>query len=164
MPQLIKDGHIVDDTWQYFPELQVEEPLPQGQVLVPLNYWQAHAADLADNKNVGVWIAGDTDLTDIGAALAKLPVVGVFFPAFMDGRGFSTGRLLRERYQFAGELRALGNFIRDQLCYLRRCGFNAFQFAEEENLETALQSLSDFQEYYQAAVDEPLPLFRRRKA
>jgi uncharacterized protein (DUF934 family) len=81
----------------------------------------------------------------------------------MDGRSFSTARLLRERYGFTGELRAVGNFIRDQLCYLRRCGVNAFAFTREDmNLEDALKSLGDFSEYYQASVDQPLPLFRRR--
>jgi len=81
----------------------------------------------------------------------------------MDGRSFSTARILRERYGFKGELRAIGNFIRDQLCYLRRCGVNAFAFANPDtNLEIAVKSLTDFSEYYQASVDQPLPLFRRR--
>jgi len=70
---------------------------------------------------------------------------------------------LRERYGFTGELRAIGHFIRDQMCYLRRCGVNAFAFANEEtDLEAALKSLNDFTEYHQASVDQPLPLFRRR--
>ena len=85
----------------------------------------------------------------------------VNFPVFTDGRGFSYGRELRER-GYQGELRAAGHFIRDQLTYLSRCGFDAFQMADESQLEDALASLDDFSESYQAAIDQPLPLFRRR--
>jgi uncharacterized protein (DUF934 family) len=63
---------------------------------------------------------------------------------------------------YDGELRACGHFIRDQLCYLQRCGFNSFEFATEENLDEALGSLKDFSEYYQASANQSLPLFRRR--
>ena len=85
----------------------------------------------------------------------------VNFPVFTDGRGFSYGRQLRER-GFRGELRASGQFIQDQLTYLRRCGFNAFRMADETGLEAALGRLADFSESYQASADQPLPLFRRR--
>ena len=85
----------------------------------------------------------------------------VNFPVFTDGRGFSYARELRER-GLRGELRAGGHFIRDQLTYLQRCGFNAFQMADEAELEAALASLADFSEHYQASIDQPLPLFRRR--
>ncbi len=110
-----------------------------------------------------MWIDSDEGAELIGEEANRFAVIGINFPGFMDGRPFSTARLLRERYGFKGELRATGNFIRDQLCYLRRCGVNAFAFANPEaNLEEALTSLSDLQEYYQAAADQPLPLFRRR--
>jgi uncharacterized protein (DUF934 family) len=93
--------------------------------------------------------------------LDDLALVVINFPVFTDGRGFSYARELRER-GFKGELRASGNFIRDQLTYLRRCGFNAFSMADDAQLASALDSLSDFSESYQAAPDQPLPLFRRR--
>ena len=79
----------------------------------------------------------------------------------LTGADFSYARDLRER-GYRGELRAGGHFIRDQLTYLRRCGFDAFQMADESGLDAALASLTDFSEYYQAAIDQPLPLFRRR--
>ena len=94
-------------------------------------------------------------------ALDDIPLILINFPAFMDGRGFSYARELRER-GYTGELRAVGHFIRDQLTYLARCGFNAFQMADDSQLEDALHSLDDLSEYYQAATDQPLPLFRRR--
>jgi uncharacterized protein (DUF934 family) len=162
MPRLIKDGAIVTDDWQLLSEEEATESVSKGKIILPLKLWQEQAREF-DNK-VGVWIDGDTDLSSVGNRIARLPLIAIKFPGFMDGRGFSTGRLLRERYQFTGELRAIGHIIRDQLCYLRRCGFTAFQFGEDEDLDAALHSLNDFQEYYQAAVDEPLPLFRRRRS
>jgi uncharacterized protein (DUF934 family) len=93
--------------------------------------------------------------------LGSIPLIAINFPAFMDGRGFSYARELRER-GFGGELRATGAFIRDQMAYMARCGFDAFQMDDETQLEEALSSLADFSEFYQASADQPLPLFRRR--
>ncbi len=166
MPKLIKDGAIVDNTWELLAKPEgdaAEVTVPAGQVLVPLSVWNAQKATLAGRTDIGVWLDSDEIAEDIGEDANRFPVIGVNFPGFMDGRSFSTARLLRERYGFKGELRAVGNFIRDQLCYLRRCGVNAFAFTNPDaNLEIAVKSLNDFSEYYQASVDQPLPLFRRR--
>lgn len=163
MPQLIKDGEIVDDAWQWIEEELDDGTVHSGQTILPMKTWLSLTDNsTANNDRLAVWIAGDTDLSEIGQRLSRAPLIAVRFPGFMDGRGFSTGRLLRERYQFDRELRAVGHIIRDQLCYLRRCGFNAFQLQDGMDLQTALASLNDFQEYYQSSVDQPLPLFRRR--
>lgn len=166
MPKLIKDGAIVENTWALLAKPEGDAAtveVPAGQALVPFNVWNAQKDRLQNRTDVGVWLDSDEGAELIGADANRFPVIGVNFPLFMDGRAFSTARLLRERYGFTGELRAVGSFIRDQLCYLRRCGVNAFAFADPEaNLEEAVKSLSDFQEYYQASVDQPLPLFRRR--
>ena len=84
------------------------------------------------------------------------------FPKFTDGRGYTTARLLRERYAYLGEIRAIGDVLRDQLQNLRRCGFDAFAVREGRDLEDALRGFADFSEHYQTAVTEPQPLFRRR--
>jgi len=166
MPKLIKDGAIIENTWELIAKPEgdaAEVAIPAGQVIVPLSVWKAQQDQLANRKDVGVWLDSDEIAEDIGEEANRFPIIGVNFPGFMDGRAFSTARILRERYGFKGELRALGNFIRDQLCYLRRCGVNAFAFANPDaDLEIALKSLADFNEYYQASVDQPLPLFRRR--
>ncbi len=166
MSKLIKDGAIVEDTWTLIAKPEGDAAgaaVPAGQVIVPLSVWVAQKAQLQARTDVGVWLDSDETADSIGEEANNLPVIGVNFPLFMDGRAFSTARLLRERYGFKGELRAVGNFIRDQLCYLRRCGVNAFAFANPEtDLEIAVKSLNDFSEYYQASVDQPLPLFRRR--
>lgn len=163
MPQLIKQGQIITDDWTFVGDDEADN-LPESEKLIlPFRKWTEHSETTGSN-NAGVWITGDTDLSEISTLVNRAPLIAILFPTFMDGRGFTTGRLLRERYGFTNELRAIGHFIRDQLCYLRRCGFDAFQFEGEHNLAEALQSLTDFQEYYQAGVDQPLPLFRRRNA
>ena len=154
MPRLIKDGVIVKDNW--LPANEEQAAPSQGQVAT-LEQWQA----LADKKGSAVQLEPGHSPAPLLDHLKDISLVVVNFPAFMDGRGFSYGRELRER-GFEGELRAAGHFIRDQLSYLTRCGFNAFQMADESLLESALESLSDFSEFYQAAPDQPLPLFRRR--
>ena len=166
MPKLIKDGQITEDTWALIAKPEGEAAaleVPAGQVIIPASVWLAQKEKLQARTDIGVWLDSDEGAELIGEEANRFAVIGVNFPLFMDGRAFSTARLLRERYGFTGELRAVGNFIRDQLCYLRRCGVNAFAFANPEtNLEEAIKSLQDFQEYYQASVDQPLPLFRRR--
>src|SRR5688572_13134177 len=88
--------------------------------------------------------------------------VEVNFPKFGDGRGYSIARLLRERYGYRGELRAVGAVVRDHLFYMESCGFDAFELREGEDPAEALAGFDDFIESYQASVTRPLPLFRRR--
>lgn len=142
MPKLIKHGAIVEDS---SPEvLDLEQWLQCDQ--------RASRAVVVE--------PGET-LAPLLEHLDALPLVMINFPSFMDGRGFSYARELRER-GYQGELRAVGHFLRDQLTYLSRVGFDAFQFEDERELEPALASLSDFSEYYQASINQPEPLFRRR--
>lgn len=167
MPKLIKDGVIVDNQWQVLPKPEAQQSLtiPTGQVIVPLSVWLAQEDELKGRDDIGVWLDSDETAEQIGNKATQLPLIAVNFVGFMDGRSFSTARLLRERFGFTGELRAIGDFMRDQLCYLSRCGINAFQFNDPEiDVTEALKSLNDFTEFYQAAVDQPLPLFRRRSA
>lgn len=162
MPKLVKDGAIVTNDWTLIKEAE-GFIVPEGPMIVPLSIWQAQEAQLKERADVGVWLNSDETPEQLADVVDALPLIALNFPVFKDGRPFSTARLLRERYGFAGELRAVGHIIRDQLCYMRRCGFNAFDFgAQDIDLEQAVQSLNDFTEYYQASVNEPLPLFRRR--
>jgi uncharacterized protein (DUF934 family) len=154
MPRLIKNAAIADDIWIALdPEAAVAA---RGQICT-LEQW----LQLEDKSGSAVQLEPGQEPTPLLDHLAQIELVVINFPVFTDGRGFSYARYLRE-HGFRGELRAGGHFIRDQLTYLRRCGFDAFQMAEESGLEEALASLGDFTEFYQAAVDQPLPLFRRR--
>ena len=102
------------------------------------------------------------DPAAVAGQLAGATRVEVNFPKFGDGRGFSIGRLLRERHGYQGELRAVGQLTRDHLFFLESCGFNAFELREGEDAAEALAALDDFSESYQASPARPVPLFRRR--
>ncbi|GAB5449871.1 MAG: DUF934 domain-containing protein [Halioglobus sp.] len=154
MPKLIKNGAIVDDNW-----LPADDTLkqPAANQIHSLSQWLA----LPDKSGSAVQLEPGDGVEPLLEHLSDVAVVAVNFPGFMDGRGFSYARELRER-GYRGEIRATGHFIRDQLTYLSRVGCDAFQFADEALLEPALASLQDFSDYYQAAIDQPQPLFRRR--
>jgi len=94
-------------------------------------------------------------------ALQELSLVAVRFPALTDGRGFSCARALREM-GFAGEIRAVGGFIRDQIPYMVRCGFDAFAPEDKRHLPASLDEVPGFSEHYQGSAIDPRPLFRRR--
>ncbi len=145
MPSLIKDGRVVEDDWE-------------GRLL---SLEQLNDAAQAPSGPIGVVLEPDQPPSAIEGDLARLDLIAINFPAFTDGRGFSYARQLRQ-WGYSGEIRATGHFIRDQLHYLKRCGFNAFEFAEHVNLEECLASLNDFSDAYQADVDQEEPLFRRR--
>ena len=98
----------------------------------------------------------------VAGELAGVARVEVNFPKFGDGRGFSIGRLLRERYGYKGELRAVGQITRDHLFFLESCGFDAFELREGEDAAEAIAAFDDFSESYQASPARPVPLFRRR--
>ena len=142
MPKLIKNGAIVEDT---SPEV------------LDLEQW----LECSERTSRAVILEPGEILAPLLEHLDEIPLVMVNFPTFMDDRGFSYGRELRER-GYTGELRAVGHFMRDQLTYLARCGFDAFQMEDESELAGAVESLADFSEYYQASIDQPQPLFRRR--
>lgn len=154
MPRLIKDGAVTDDQWL---PLDPNSDAPTAGQICNLDQW----LKLADKTGSAVQLEPTQEPDILFGHLQQIALVVINFPVFTDGRGFSYARRLRE-HGYRGELRAGGHFIRDQLTYLRRCGFDAFQMADESGLEAALASLGDFTEFYQAADDQPLPLFRRR--
>lgn len=154
MPRLIKEGAIVEDGW--LPVDPDATSIGDGQVL-SLDQW----LNSEDKAGRAIMLEPGQGPDPLFEYLQQIPMIAINFPVFTDGRGFSYGRELRER-GFTGELRACGHFIRDQMTYLQRCGFDAFQLADDSQLEDALAGLHDFSESYQAAIDQPLPLFRRR--
>lgn len=171
MPNIISKGKVVADTWL---PVEVDQtigalpfPLPGGDLLLPLAVWRDHSLELLARANpsagrLGVRLEGNEDPASVAADLHHFALVAVHFPQFGDGRGYTLGRLLRERYGYRGELRATGDVLRDNLFYLAQCGFDAFELAESADLEAALGSLKDFSESYQTSAAQPEPLFRRR--
>jgi uncharacterized protein (DUF934 family) len=166
MATLIKDKSVVADPWLRL-EPGPDGGLPQvpleGGVIVPLALWQSQRdALLARPGRLGVWLKSDDEPGAIAEDLRLFGVVAVDFPKFGDGRGYSTARLLRERYGWKGELRAIGDIFRDQLFYLSSCGFDSFVLREGEDPQEALTWFGTFSESYAASVERPVPLFRRR--
>jgi uncharacterized protein (DUF934 family) len=172
MASIIKNRAIVNDDWTVVRpaedgSLPPVNELPAGKVLVPLALWQAERDALSAARGVdaiGVWLAPDSEPADIVADFDKIALIGVDFPVFRDGRGYSIGRLLRERYGYKGELRAIGDVLRDQVRLMFRCGFDAFAVRADKDIADAMKAFDDFTVQYQGAVDDPSPLFRRRAA
>ena len=161
MAQLLKDGQVIDNSWITVAGDATE--FPEGDLLVSLDQWLQQKTQLEQHRgSLGVWIDGNEEIEAVAELLLVSPVIAIKFPKFADGRGFSVARLLRERYTYKGEIRAIGEIIRDQLYLLRRCGFNAFEFGAQVNLAEASASLLDFSDAYQVAADQPIPLFKRR--
>lgn len=164
MQQVIKEGRqVVEDPWQLLPSGTALAELPDsGAIIVPLPLWQEHREVLvARGDPLGVWLEADEQVEDLAADLGHFQLIGLNFPSFTDGRHYSSARLLRERYGYRGEIRALGDVLRDQLFYLRRCGFDAFALRQDQDPDQAVKGLQDFSESYQSSVGQQ-PLFRRR--
>lgn len=169
MSRIIKNGRIVDDTWKVLKLTEGETPetvaLADETSIVPLSVWLARKDEIAAReRSVGVWLDSHERPEAIADGLGRFAVIAVNFPKFADGRGYSTARLLRERYGYRGELRAIGDVLQDQLYFMKRCGFDAYAVRPDKDIDAALAGLNDFSESYQSAVDQPQPLFRRRSS
>ncbi|HXH02203.1 MAG TPA: DUF934 domain-containing protein [Candidatus Competibacteraceae bacterium] len=162
MTRIIKQRQIVEDRWQFVAD---DQPLVGGPVIVTWRRWQAERESLlARGGEFGVRLPNTLAVSEVAGDLAHFSVIALEFPKFADGRAYSQARLLRERYGYKGELRAVGEVLRDQLFFMARTGFDAFQLKEGKSLEDALTAFDDFTVTYQPAADQPLPLYRRRGA
>ena len=144
MPQLIKDRALAADRFALVREATSLAEVRAVPAIVPLALWRAERAALLARGDVGVWLAPTDDPGTVAEDLAALAVVAVDFPKFTDGRGYSIARLLRDRYGYTGELRAIGDVLRDQLFALAECGFDAFALRADRDAAAALASLDDF--------------------
>jgi uncharacterized protein (DUF934 family) len=155
-PRIIRDRSIVADTWV---AVAPDTPIPaSGDVIVSLDTWQRGIAPRTGR--VGVALEPHDDpaaLAMNNGDIQALPLIAVQFPQFTDGRGYSIARLLRERHGYPGELRAVGDVGQDQLFYLARVGFNAFELKAGADLEAALRAFDSFSVSYQSAVNQATP-------
>ena len=165
MRDIIRDRVIVADDWNVLRLAEGESAdtvvVPEGKVIVPLAVWQARRDSLKGRPGVAVWLASDERPEALKDDLDLLPLIAVDFPKFGDGRGYSIAYNLRARYGYQGELRAIGDVLRDQLFYMQRVGFNAFATRPDRSIEDALKGLTDFSEAYQTSWDQKTPLFKR---
>lgn len=159
MTNLIIDGQLAENT---FTHLDDEAALPaSGDISVSAKRWLEEADALASHEGtVAPRLNGADELLNVVAKIHQLDVVCLEFPAFADGRCYSFATRLR-RAGFEGQIRALGNVLRDQMFYMHRVGINAFEVDEGRDAEAAIESLKDFSVSYQAASDNPLPIYRQ---
>ncbi len=166
MTQIILDKQIANDDWTLVAD---EVALSDNNEVINFSRWAA--AEGADKNSLiakrdagtlGIQLnAGDT--ADLLASDSQgFALINVVFPKFADGRGYSAARLLRERFGFTGQLRAVGDVLFDQLFFMMRCGFNAMAMREDQDLELAVKGFETFSTPYQADVNDTRPLFRRR--
>ena len=138
-----------------------------GKILVPLSVWELRKQELTarlEKGELGIWLATHELLESLVASIEdinRLPLIAIHVERFADGRIFSLGNLLRTRYGYKNELRAFGDVLRDQLFFLKRCGYDSYQIRADRSAEEALASLKDFTQPYQGAVDETQPVWRR---
>jgi uncharacterized protein (DUF934 family) len=158
---LIKNNRIVEDRWITVGE---EDPLPaNAPILVSLEVWRnRHAELLSRGAPLGVVLESDALAEAVEVDLPQLALVAINFPSFGDGRGFSTARILRERYGYSGELRAAGYVIRDQVTYLKRCGFDAFEFSDAQSLAPWQKVEREINVVYQPTGDYKPTAMQRR--
>jgi uncharacterized protein (DUF934 family) len=169
--KLIQNRRAAADSWQLFKPVPVEgkaestfPTIPSdGDVIVPLAQWQQQKdALLARKGRTGVWLDSHEGADLIAADAPKLPIIALNFPKFGDGRSLSTARLLRERHGYKGELRAIGDVYRDLVLGMHRCGIDSFALRDDQDIDDTIKALEELPIAYQASVDQPLPLFRRR--
>jgi uncharacterized protein (DUF934 family) len=165
MRDIIKNRAVVSDDWTVLRLNEGETPeavtVPEGKVIVPLKVWQAQRAAFENRAELGVWIGSSERPEELKGELDRFKVVAVDFPKFADGRGYSIAYNLRARLGYTGELRAIGDVLRDQLFYMSRVGFDAFVVRADRDVHDALKGLTDFSEPYQSSWDRKSPLFRR---
>lgn len=165
MPDIVReDGSIVADSWQVVAHPAEGEnlELPQGPCLVPVENWLENRESWAGNDQIGLWLDSHEEPELIAEYVQELPIIAVNFPKFADGRGYSSARLLRERFGYRGELRAIGDVLLDQLQFMKRCGFDSYALRADKDINKAPRCLKFFSNAYQAATDNDEPLFRRR--
>lgn len=160
MRKIIRDRQVIDDAWLY---LGADDAVPAaGDVVVSLPRFLADtAALLARPARLGVRIEPGEGVADLVPHLARIALVCVAFPSMADGRGLSYARELRERHRYTGEIRAVGDVIRDLVHGMHRCGINAFEPKEGQSFEGIIGAIDDFSNAYQGDVHEARPLYRR---
>lgn len=155
---LIADGELAaENAWCVSYD---DQALPeQRPAFVPLALWQANQ----DDAELAPLLTSDTELTaELGQQFDGVTAIAIDFPAFTDGRGYTLARLLRERYSYKGEVRAVGDVLVDQLDYMRRCGFTAMALRDDQHPEDALRAINAFSVRYQTDVEQRQALFERR--
>jgi len=153
MPTLLKNGSVAHDPWT---QLADDSAIPdQGMVLVSLDRWQKDRDALIESGlTLGLQLDAGEHPDSIADDIGLFDMIALVFPAFSDGRAYSYARLLRERHDFVGELRAVGDVLQDQFMYMHRCGFDAFEVKKEADVIAFADALTIVSSAYQPALDD----------
>ena len=158
---LIKDGRVAEDPWVRLDD--EDQPEAGAPVLVSLERWQSDRDRLVGrNAPLGLWLRSDQSPSDLAEDLDHFAVIALEFPKFSDGRAFSYARLLRERYHYKGEVRAVGEVLRDLLLYMHRCGFDAFKIDRDDAEDRWQAALEEMSVWYQPTADKRPFVLRER--
>lgn len=151
MQKIIKDKRIIEDNWHYIAD---DAELNGENISVSLARWQQDKPQLLNRSGkLGVRIHSADSVANLAADLENLQLIELDFPEFADGRLFSQAWLLRSRYHYQGEIRAIGHYMPDQVFYLSRVGVNAFKPEKAEQLPVVLANLNDFTVSYQSSIN-----------
>ncbi len=143
---LVKNGEIIENHWTH---LTTESIPNNGSVTLPLDRWIAEQQLMMERPDlVGVRLLPDSNIAEISNHLEQLQLIVIEFPVLADGRVFSFVRLLR-RNGYKGEIRAIGNFVTDQMYYLQRVGVDSFEIPETVSEQTVQETLNRFSVNYQ---------------
>ncbi len=166
MPKLISKDAVMDNPWTVMTTStgpEILQSVPGKNFIVPLQFWKLYQEELSNYDGaIAVWIDSNEQPGQIADDLHSLPLIALNFPAFSDGRSYTNARELRQKYGYKGEIRAVGDVLRDQLYYMGQCGFDTFEIRHDQDAELCLDAFKDFKTGYQSTIAEPTPLFRRR--
>ena len=157
----LKDGRFGWDD-DRFAMVADDEALPAGDVIVSVKRFMAEGEALLADRKVGVRLEPSEAVEDLAYDLPRLALVALAFPRFFDGRNLSAARLLRDRYGFKGEIRAVGEVLREQAMHMVRCGFDAFAPADGSDPEAWAAAARRYRHVYQRAADDRTPAFVER--
>ena len=149
---IIKDQQVTENTWNFVAD---DNPLTNGNISVSLKRWNQDKEQLLKHEGkVGIRLIPGDDVDSLNKEdLKTVDLVELDFPVFTDGRLFSLAQLVRSKHAYQGEVRAVGNFMSDQVFYLHRVGVDAFELSEAKDIEHALSALNDFSVRYQASIN-----------
>ena len=158
---LVKGGKITDDAFVHVAD---GAELPgDGAILIPAARFLENPESVLQRKGkTGVVWPNNRDVDDLVPYLDRLSAVALVFPSFRDGRAYSQARLLRERFQYRGELRATGQVLRDQFVFMMRAGFDAFEVKKQSDAEAFAQTVKRYSVFYQPTGDGRLTALHRR--
>ena len=166
MPMLIRwNGQRAEAAEDPYTAVADEDFIPRGDVIISLQRFQNEGKRLiAEGRKVGVRIEPNEQVEDIAAELPDIAVVALAFPKFLQGQPYSSARILRERYRYEGEIRAVGDVLREQAGFMIRCGIDVFAPADGATPDEWTHVAHRFRHVYQRAEDGREPAFEERRA